>query len=731
MTITVTDIDQGPFVATGAAQTVPYTFMTLTDGEIDVFYDVGAGRVLIDPALHTVNPNKSVDGSAKEGGSVELSASAAPSGASIYLRANPRFDRDIVWSDVGSRLRNLNDENDRAVLRDLVLQIDVDAFNAIASGVYAARDEAVAAAGVSVGVEEVVEDALEQIQDLASGAPDAPSILNKADKDFANVVPDTGRGALETARIPTAEKYGTAQAAAVAALAASLPFFDAADNVIALTCADGRLDLLLRKIAAWPIGDQGRINITVPAGKYSFTSPQRLSHPCGSRIQIGGAAPTTLSYSSVFGTVSTGVRDHDVTLLLASGDALSVGDTIQISGISGTGEFGLLEGQWTITAKPASNRITFKVKAKAATLPAFTVAAMTIVKLNTVIEFLGCPGFTLHNNLGDGSSGAQPGGFRDIAIIGDATSVFNGLILEQVTVLVTQGKFGVSNFGGDNIYLIYNSVMYSVGCQSSNCGGNGVYVLAGGVFQGVSGAFTGNNTYGVYGAYGATLTVTNASASGNLNGVGTLCGEVAGNNMKLHANTSAAAYGTGGYMDLQGSVCIAAGSAYGIRNRGGSRIKIDNATFSGHTTDIYAEAGGVVEAIGVTAATFNPPVNTFGNGGAVILTSLTSEIAMRASALTVAASDPTVSLVDGSTTAIMSGDLGHLGIYAASVNRHAKLGYMNAGSYVDKFTFASGSTAPDPTANSTVSVTLTSNTTLTIKGRGTDGVVRTGTVTLA
>lgn len=120
MTITVTDIDQGPFVATGAAQTVPYTFMTLTDGEIEVFYDAGPGRVLIDPAFHTVTPNKNVDGSAKEGGSVELAVGAAPAGSGIYLRAAPRGDRDVVWNDVGSRLRNLNDENDRAALRSLV-----------------------------------------------------------------------------------------------------------------------------------------------------------------------------------------------------------------------------------------------------------------------------------------------------------------------------------------------------------------------------------------------------------------------------------------------------------------------------------------------------------------------------------------------------------------------------------------------------------------------------------
>ena len=121
MTITVTSIDQGPFTATGLAQTVAYTFMTLSDEEISVFYDEGFGRTLIDPALHTVTRNKNIDGSAKEGGSVQISASAAPAGSSIYLRANPRDDRDLVWSDTGSRLKNLNEEQDRLTLRQLVL----------------------------------------------------------------------------------------------------------------------------------------------------------------------------------------------------------------------------------------------------------------------------------------------------------------------------------------------------------------------------------------------------------------------------------------------------------------------------------------------------------------------------------------------------------------------------------------------------------------------------------
>lgn len=202
MTITVTDIDQGPYIATGAAQTVGYTFMTLTDAEISVYYDAGMGRVLIDPALHVVTPNKNVDGSAKEGGSVELDVGAAPSGADIYLRAAPRDDRDIVWSDVGSRLRNLNDENDRAVLRYLVLASEVQSTSD-------RLDAAIAEAG----------DALGNINklDKTKGLTD---LLDKA----------AGRASLQAPRMLTAEMYGGVLAtAANAALMSGLPLHQHAD----------------------------------------------------------------------------------------------------------------------------------------------------------------------------------------------------------------------------------------------------------------------------------------------------------------------------------------------------------------------------------------------------------------------------------------------------------------------------------------------------------------------
>lgn len=559
-------------------------------------------------------------------------------------------------------------------------QSAADAATAGATAGAAAGSASGAAAGSAAGT---------TAGDAAGTAAAQAVVATKADTNGGNLTSGADwRTAITTAQIPTSEKYATPQAAAVAALADTLPFFEAVNNTIALTCADGRLDLLCRQIGGWPIGDQGRINITVPAGKYTFTAGQRVSFPFGQRVQIAGAAPTVLTYSSIYSTFSTGPRDHIVTILLADAGAVAVGDTVQISGVTGTGECGFLAGQWKVTNKPGGHRITIAVKAKAATLGAFTVTGMTIVKMNTVLEFQGSSGITLHGTLGDGSSGAQPGGFRDIAIIGNNAGSFNGLVLEQGAVLVTQGRFGVSDFGGDNIYLIYNSVMYSVFCCSSNSGGNGVYVLAGGVFQGVSGGFSGNNTYGVYGAYGTTITVTNASASGNLNGVGTLAGVVAGNTLQIHGNTSSGVYATAGFMDVQGSSILSSGGTYGVRSLKGGRVNAANVTSQGHTNDMYADGGSDIENPGATATTLSPPQNTYGNGGAIILNSPTATPAGAFSSLRVTDADPILYLTDGTNTATrISGDLGHLRMVSQSVNRDIYIGYDNAGSPVDVWQF--------------------------------------------
>lgn len=122
MTITVTNIVAGPYVATGAEQSLAFAFKVFTPEEIEVV--VGASSEPVDPSRYTVTRNLAVDGQVLEGGSVSLSPGAVAAGASIRLIAKPAKTQELVFSDTGSRLRNLNEVADRATLRALRAQYD-------------------------------------------------------------------------------------------------------------------------------------------------------------------------------------------------------------------------------------------------------------------------------------------------------------------------------------------------------------------------------------------------------------------------------------------------------------------------------------------------------------------------------------------------------------------------------------------------------------------------------
>lgn len=136
MTVTVTELQAGPFPATGAAQELPFEFKAFTDDEVAVVY--GEGLMTLSPSLYTVDRNTSVVGAALEGGSVTLSPYAIEAGVDVYVVAAPTFDQQQIWSSSGSRLENLNEGLDRSVIRDLWLLKRLD--------------EAVAAAGDLIGL---------------------------------------------------------------------------------------------------------------------------------------------------------------------------------------------------------------------------------------------------------------------------------------------------------------------------------------------------------------------------------------------------------------------------------------------------------------------------------------------------------------------------------------------------------------------------------------------------
>jgi hypothetical protein len=160
MTIVVTNIVAGPFTATGAEQEVAFDFKVFTREEVEVVY--GSDRTAIDPDTYVVEPNRTIDGQVLEGGTITLLAGALPAGTMFNAVAKPAKTQELVFSDTGSRLRNLNEVADRAALRAIRAQYD-----GALEGAGAELIEAATEAGASAG---------------------AAAALNKADKNLLNVV---------------------------------------------------------------------------------------------------------------------------------------------------------------------------------------------------------------------------------------------------------------------------------------------------------------------------------------------------------------------------------------------------------------------------------------------------------------------------------------------------------------------------------------------------------------
>lgn len=160
MTITVTNIVAGPFTATGAEQEVAFDFKVFTREEVEVVY--GSERTAIDPDTYVVEPNRTIDGQVLEGGTITLLAGALPAGTMFNAVAKPAKTQELVFSDTGSRLRNLNEVADRAALRAIRAQYD-GALEGAGSELIELATEAGAAAG-------------------------AEAAINKADRDLENAI---------------------------------------------------------------------------------------------------------------------------------------------------------------------------------------------------------------------------------------------------------------------------------------------------------------------------------------------------------------------------------------------------------------------------------------------------------------------------------------------------------------------------------------------------------------
>jgi hypothetical protein len=145
MTVLATTASSGPYAPNGSTRAFPFSFVTLSTGELYVTRRSASGIDTIVVGGYSVSLNS--DQSASPGGTVTFSA-APTAGDPIYIISNPNFQQQTSFANQGSWSPTAtNLVNDRAAVRDISLKDKIT--NALALALSARTDMTAFLAGSS------------------------------------------------------------------------------------------------------------------------------------------------------------------------------------------------------------------------------------------------------------------------------------------------------------------------------------------------------------------------------------------------------------------------------------------------------------------------------------------------------------------------------------------------------------------------------------------------------
>ena len=206
----------------------------------------------------------------------------------------------------------------------------------------------------------------------------------------------------------------------------------------------------------------------IAEGVINATSPVLFQGPNSMRCTVQGATPAVSTVTSVQSS-SGSPGAYSIILNVGSVAGISVGNYAFINTTSGGTNPRCLEGCWAITNVDAVNtRITITSTLKVVGgLPSGAVAG-TLTVLKSVLSFTGCDGLEIWN-AGAGLN------LQDVVLVGDGSSISNGLSLQDVGRVYTLGHVGIVNWGRWGVYINYNSEFNSsstvavTGCVVDGC----------------------------------------------------------------------------------------------------------------------------------------------------------------------------------------------------------------------------------------------------------------------
>lgn len=378
----------------------------------------------------------------------------------------------------------------------------------------------------------------------------------------------------------------------------------------------------LAAIARWVIPSNSLVVISYPAGTFTVAQTIVVNHPCGSRISIEGAAPTTTTATSA-GTVTGTAGNYLVPLTVASSSGMSVGQYLILRNSTGTGQYKIFEGLGQITAISGTT-VTIRNKAKNSAWPgSTTLTGANVACLKTILNFSNKDGFQIDGNLGN---------LDRVVVVGTKTSGTIGVIAQRTQTGLKSGAYvrlgpntAISSFGDGNVYAQYcgtvdarylvvcDANVYNVLAQhggavdmndgiSSGSDLEGIGATSSGDVSAERATVVGNGQTGAYAIQGGSILSVSMYAWCNV-GEGVFSawgGSVRGQNMDIKYN-GIGVVASGGFAVIPSST-ISNNIGAGLYSEGGGNIVSTQCICSSNGTfGVYAD-GGAVNGPGMVAA---------------------------------------------------------------------------------------------------------------------------------
>jgi len=451
-------------------------------------------------------------------------------------------------------------------------------------------------------------------------------------------VAQTEQGKLRT--VVTDGDFSTYQQAAIGAIGKT--FFVPVGATVSLTVPTdvATIAAAITAIARWIIPADATVQIIVPTGSTSLSTPTAFNHPYGARVEIIGTTPVSITGTTLAAAVSGSAGAYSVQINVSAVAGISANDYAIIRTVTGTGQYVLFNGIFKITAVGAST-ITILHTAQNAAWPTNTMTGCVITVIKSMVYYTGCDGFRIDGPLGK---------INNIALVGDRSSGTIGLIASRAESsykdfgrVLCGDSFGVIGFGDAGVMALMNGVIdaryiasannlaYNLFAQhggrimANNCvvcgaGDSGLYAHSGGDIWAESGISSGNLLYGAFCISGGSILMQNGFVWSNVSDGwrASWGGAIRAPSISSRYNGANGGFANDGGVAVVTSSTLSNNNGAGVYTQSGGSIDATSSTMSSNVQHGAYSDGGFIDCPSSTASSNTINGYTAVNGGVIL-----------------------------------------------------------------------------------------------------------------